>query len=492
LAGSDDEVTPPGWYRQTEDPDHLRWWDGDDWTDDTMSVPPPAGGRAERARAAKEAAAKATPSPAPAAPRRTRRDAMAEADAPARAEADGPETQVVEIEPVEPSAVAILLDAKVPKGRARQPRAEPDPATEANRSVFAPDRKEASASASAPAQAPSAAPRRRPPSKPEGGAASRRQSTDSVRVLDDDADWASAAWDTEPRTSPTRHGVRPEPRAQPKSQSRPPGAPRSARTAPPPARSGPRSRGERLAEPTPAVAAGLLRILVRAGLIAVVLAVAWFGYTKVRDAEPGHAKTLANDPRTATVDNDAPRLDQILLTLADLPRGWSAQTTDPATDEICDGRKPRSVIKPTDLASAVFTLGESGTFIGNVVQGFIDDDTAKAFMDLTARTTDACREYAAGDSTVHLTPMSFPSFGDDTFVAQLGGQSPSGAVDGAVVYVRTGNRVASVVSISVGDNKVDLDLLQHLTQLVSHRMTTKPKITTDITDPGASGELPGG
>ena len=39
MAGSDDETTPQGWYRQKDDPSILRWWDGDGWTDETMPVP---------------------------------------------------------------------------------------------------------------------------------------------------------------------------------------------------------------------------------------------------------------------------------------------------------------------------------------------------------------------------------------------------------------------------------------------------------------------
>lgn len=442
MAGSDDEVTPPGWYRQTEDPERLRWWDGDDWTDDTMPVPAPAESRAAGPKVAKKvaktAATKAAPSPAPTEPRRTRRDAMAEAEAEARGDVEAPALEIL-LEPEVPREPKVTREPKVPREPAVvvDPAPGPGPVTQANRSVFAPE--------------------------PSAGPAA------------------------EPRTLPSRHGVRPQPRPSggPGPQPRP---------QPRPATRGPRSRGERLAEPSPAAAAALLRILVRAGIIAVVLGIGWVAFTKVRDAEPNHARTLTEDARTATVDSDAPRLDQIVLTLADLPRGWSsAQTADVLADAICEGRSPRSVIKPTDIKSAVFTMGETGTFIGNVVQEFIDDDTAQAFMDLTARTADACREYTNGDSTVHLTPMSFPSFGDESFVAQLGGESPSGAVDGAVVYVRTGTRVVSVVSIGVGGNKVDTTLIEHLTQLEAHRMGTKPKITTDITDPaGDGGQLPGG
>jgi hypothetical protein len=235
----------------------------------------------------------------------------------------------------------------------------------------------------------------------------------------------------------------------------------------------------------------MLSVLVRAGLIAVIIGVAWFAYTKVRDAEPARAQTLADEARSTTVDPDAPRLDQVVLTLSDLPRGWSAQNADPTTTDICEGRVPQSVIQPVGSESALFTMGESGALIGNQVLEFVDDDTAKAYLDLTARTTDACREYSVENSMVQLSPMDFPRFGDESFVAAARGEVAGGTLHGAFVYVRSGNRVASVITISVGDADVDTALIEHLTQLVAHRMTSKAKVSTE--DPGSStgGELPG-
>jgi hypothetical protein len=236
----------------------------------------------------------------------------------------------------------------------------------------------------------------------------------------------------------------------------------------------------------------MLSVLIRAGLIAVLIAVAWVGYTKVRDASPEHAKTLSDEARATTVDPDAPRLDQVVLTLADLPRGWSAQTTDPTNDDICDGRVPQSVIKPIGSETALFTTGEGGGLIGNSVQEFVDEDTAKAYLALTARTTDACREYSIENSMVQLSPMEFPRFGDESFVASARGEVSGGTLHGAFVYVRTGNRVASVITINVGDADVDTVLIEHLTQLVAHRMTTKPKVSSEVPGSSSDGELPGG
>jgi hypothetical protein len=217
-------------------------------------------------------------------------------------------------------------------------------------------------------------------------------------------------------------------------------------------------------------------VVARAGLIAVLLAVLWVGYVKLRDASAGDADTLSKDPTPVTVDRSAPRLDQILLKLSDLPRGWEAQATDPSSDDICDGRIPRSVIEPTGIQSAAFTKGDTGALIGNVVQEFTDDSAARAFMDLTARVIDSCREYSADQATVHLTPMEFPTFGDQTFVAEASGDSAGGAIHGAIVYVRQDHRVASIVTITFGDASVNEDLIEHLTQIVSRRMSSKPAI----------------
>lgn len=224
------------------------------------------------------------------------------------------------------------------------------------------------------------------------------------------------------------------------------------------------------------------KVVVRAALIAVLIGVGYLAYVRLRDAAPSEAATLSADPAPTTVDPDAPRLDQIVLTLADLPRGWSASAVDASSDDICDGRVPRSVIKPTDLKSANFALGDSGSVIGNVVQEFSNEEQAKSFMDLTADVVDACRSYGTGEATISLQPFDFPKFGEETFVAQVTGTAPGGESHGAIVYLRVDNRVASVVTITFGESTVNKELIEHLTQLVAHRMTTAPEL----------GDLPAG
>lgn len=512
----DDEATPPGWYREADDPSMLRWWDGDDWTDDTMPVPsgarrraaaaPPAeepaepaqpagsAGAARRTRAARTAdeerattaATRTTRAARPAiaadgvepakpAARRTRRDAMAEAEADAAgiriARTLAGELGEDLLPPVE-----ILLDPQSPDDAASTPD-EPAPDVPSDEPADAAEATGVTVLATPAGDDAEAAPvrRRRTAPSPDAGPGYRRPESGTVRILGDDrADAAVPA---------ARHRA---PATGPRPADRPPtGNPARGGRPPQP------HRGERLAAaPAPATAQTVLRVIVRAGLIALVVGVGFVAYTQLSNARPSDAETLSDDVRTAVVDPNAPRLDQVVLTLADLPRGWTAQASDPQSDDICQGRIPRSVLEPTGIQSATFTA-DNGALIGNVAQEFIDDDTAKAFVDLTARVIDSCRQYSAENSTVTLSPLDFPRFGDETFAVEVGGTSPGGPLHGAIVYVRHGHRVSSILTFNTGDAPLDKGLVEHLTQLVTRRMSSKPAIGSNNLPGATGGELPG-
>jgi hypothetical protein len=72
------------------------------------------------------------------------------------------------------------------------------------------------------------------------------------------------------------------------------------------------------------VSPGIAKVLIRAVAILLVLGVGWFGITKVLDAQPGSARTLASKAGKVTaVDPKAPPLKKVVLSLNDLPAGWA-------------------------------------------------------------------------------------------------------------------------------------------------------------------------
>jgi hypothetical protein len=411
LAGKDDDATPAGWYRQQEDPGTLRWWDGSEWTDDTMPAPPDAG---ERATARTAAARAETPA--------------LRAETPAPRAASGRERDT--------EAVPAIVVERGPEAAPSVPR----------QSAPVPGRRLGPPSSARPDPRPGVAPVRRPtparatePRPPQRGGARRPQ---------------------------PRPGARPEPRPGPGAGART--RPAAARgDAPAPGRVA--RSGERVVR-RPGVAPPAVRVGVRALLLAAVVGVLYLGYVQLRDAAPPPARTVPEEVPEVVEEEGTRPVAEALLTLADLPRGWAAQAHDPGADDVCHGRIPRSVIEPVEVASAAFTLGDAGPFITNTVARFADEDAAKDFLDLTQTTVESCRQYEANETTVRLGPLDYPRFGDDTFVASAGGDSPFGAISGAIVYVRVGNRVGSVETIAFGDTEISDELVERLANLLSRRL----------------------
>ena len=186
---------------------------------------------------------------------------------------------------------------------------------------------------------------------------------------------------------------------------------------------------------------------------------------------PGNARTLP--AASAAVTKDSPTatpLPKVALTLNDLPAGWATQAYNAGADDICLGRVPRSVIVPLQTQTAGFTKGASGPFITNVVMRFANEDVAKHFMDLTAQTVESCRSYVSSGSVLKLEPSSFPKLADDTYVTRASGTSPYGALDGNIVYIRHGDRVAALETISFGSSTVSRDLLVFISRVLAHRL----------------------
>jgi hypothetical protein len=214
------------------------------------------------------------------------------------------------------------------------------------------------------------------------------------------------------------------------------------------------------------------RFALRALLLAVVAGVGYVGYVQIRDAEPDKAQTLSEtitplpDP-----DPDAPPISDAVISLDSLPVGWATQTYDPQGDDICQGRNPLSVIPPVEpIQSSSFNRGAAGPFLTSVVARFEDTDTAKRYLDLVGDTLEACRVRQVEDYAVELAPLDFPRFGDETFAVGLTGQVADGTLQGTVVYLRVGDRVASIQTLGVNGEDVEMEQVELLTQAVSRRL----------------------
>jgi len=392
VVGSDDETTPAGWYRQKDNPSLLRWWDGEDWTDETMPVPDGL----EKGHAKAPAGA-----------------GTALADRPA------------------PSSAPLELSGM--PGRA-------------------------------------------------GGSGPPK-----IRIGDDEDDWVAGTWAADDDVVPPVRRPRPRPAAGGGPRATEPAAgamTRGRRTAPTPRRdetpliaadrrpTASRSRdAEGGAHVVRRESGNGARAALLSLLAALLLAGGWFAYTNLRDAAPSRATTVPDDPPVVDKPDSGLRpLEQVALAVRDLPKGWTEQKADPAATAICYGRSPASVLTPSDGKIVSFSQSPAGPYLTNVVAQFANVEVAKEFMDLTAKTVNTCRTYKVNDTTVHLGPVDFPEFGDDTFAARASGTTKIGPIEGTLIYVRKGARVASLSTISFGGNAVSSELTLFLTRGLAARL----------------------
>lgn len=174
--------------------------------------------------------------------------------------------------------------------------------------------------------------------------------------------------------------------------------------------------------------------------------------------------TTTGPPDSATttsspVDVDQAQLESVLLTIEDVPTGY-ATYTDPSPDDdtgFCDGHDP--VVDHPELAKAEAQFsqgGETGPFLIEIVAAYSPDE-AEAFMGSARDALNACQTYTEPNAdgttaTITLSPISFPSFGDETLATRI--TVTSGVVSGVgdIVYVRNGNSVFYIATLGLGGN----------------------------------------
>jgi hypothetical protein len=191
--------------------------------------------------------------------------------------------------------------------------------------------------------------------------------------------------------------------------------------------------------------------------------------------DPDGARTLPGDPRSAVSEEGKPALSEAVLTLNDLPTGWSS-LADPGRPPLgfCGGRNPLAAVIPLEELHATFGRSAGGPFVSDTALRFGSTDEAKDLMALVAGTLATCRSYDDSGTSVVLEPLDFVGLGDDTFAVHVTGQSGAGPVEGNIVWVRKENRVVSVGTIAFSDLDRDLvagtDLIELLTETVVKRL----------------------
>ena len=180
------------------------------------------------------------------------------------------------------------------------------------------------------------------------------------------------------------------------------------------------------------------------------------------DAPSATASTTATATATASATTSEPMaepasLDDLLLTVPDLPDGWetmdvaSAEEDGPnAASNIC-GKATGNLDWTTDAgatAKAGFSAGQGTVLVQQVSR--LDGDTAQAALDEFAAAAAACDQWQEEDVTFDVQPLDVPSLGEQMVAvrasAEMQGMSLTidmvgwrhGDIDDGVVLFRFG------------------------------------------------------
>lgn len=193
-------------------------------------------------------------------------------------------------------------------------------------------------------------------------------------------------------------------------------------------------------------------------------------------AAPEETSTELTATSTTTTEAAAPSaMDSVVVSLQDLPAGWTASTPeeDEEDDEICDGQDPFNAVEPVEEAESNFEQGSFGPFLSSIAGRYASTDDAQGVLDAVAGAVDQCQTFTDVDDdgtevTYTFAALSFPKLGEDTYAARLSATTPFGPLALDFAFAREGDAVAAVINGGLG--AADTALTESMLRLMVDRL----------------------
>ena len=190
-------------------------------------------------------------------------------------------------------------------------------------------------------------------------------------------------------------------------------------------------------------------------------------------AQSAETDTAAGSTTTAVRPLTEAQLKSALLTVTDLPTGWS--TTPPRTNKkgVCNHPSVDKAITPAASTESDFVKGKVVPFFGEQFLAYPDDATAARAFDKFKSNASSCTTYQEDGVTVDIGQLSVPQLGDRTFgyrqTLSQGGQSV--VLDDTVIQ-----RGPLLVYTGYGDFGADTEQLATFTKLAYDKAANTLKI----------------
>ncbi len=202
--------------------------------------------------------------------------------------------------------------------------------------------------------------------------------------------------------------------------------------------------------------------------------------TTTTSKAPSEAPPDEEATKTTTTSESPAALADALLTLDDMPTGWTTapellDDEDDGDDGDGDGDgddecnfEPK--LDDDDQADAAFKEGELGPFVLSSVGRFEDEDTAIAYLEEFQTFIDRCQSFEEDGVSNTVSPLSFPAFGDSSFAFRLTVDDPEGFTANANVIVIRKNELATYVVVLTALEAPDAALTEELATIATERL----------------------
>ena len=128
-------------------------------------------------------------------------------------------------------------------------------------------------------------------------------------------------------------------------------------------------------------------------------------------AQSAGTDTAAGSTTTTVRPLTEAQLQSALLTVTDLPTGWSTTPQSPNKMGACN---QALVISPAAIAEADFVKGKNVPFFGERLAAYPDDATAARAFDNFQSSASTCTTHQQDGATVNIGQLSVPPLGDRT------------------------------------------------------------------------------
>lgn len=183
-------------------------------------------------------------------------------------------------------------------------------------------------------------------------------------------------------------------------------------------------------------------------------------------------ETPTTEPKTYTPDE----LLEGLLTLQDLPTGWTMTSIGPSDSEGDTHTFMCREVESRGVASVIaeFEMSQFGPRLHHYITAYPEGVAGEALEEMI-EVSQSCLEWTTTENgntmTWTLTPLSFPNLGDETFALRISTNlGILGPIEIDSIFVRTGDVITAIAYTAIGPEGVDTTVTEELMRVALRKV----------------------